>query len=209
MKKMQTIINTPELGELLAPAHPSAEMLEALRLRRSTPVELMDEPGPDTAILTSILTIGARVPDHRRVTPFRFIVFEGDARARFGEILRKAYVQNEPEASENRIACEANRFTRAPVVIAVISAVDKSHRTPEWEQILTSGAVCQNLLLAASASGFAAQWITEWYAFDPQVLAGLGLAEHERVAGFIYIGTARENPKERGRPDLAAITTHY
>jgi len=209
MKKMLKIINTPALGEFLAPAHPSEEMLDALRLRRSTPVELLEEPGPDAETLSSILTIGARVPDHRRVTPFRFIVFEGDARARFGEVIRKAYVQNEPEASENRIACEVNRFMRAPVVVAVISAVDKSHRTPEWEQVLTSGAVCQNLLLAASANGFAAQWITEWYAFDTHVLAGLGLAGHERVAGFIYIGTARENPKERGRPDLDAITTYF
>jgi nitroreductase len=206
---MKKIMNNPALGDILPSAHPSTEMLEALRLRRSAPADLLGEPGPDEETLSSILTIAARVPDHRRVTPFRFIVFQGEARARFGETLARAFVQNEPDAEEKRIECEGNRLTRAPVVIAVISAVNKSHRTPEWEQILSAGAVCQNLLLGASASGFAAQWLTEWYAYDADVLAGLGLEDNERVAGFVYIGTARENPKERARPDIEAITTYY
>ena len=116
---------------------------------------------------------------------------------------------NEPAAEEKRIAIERNRFMRAPLVVAVISSVNRAHRTPEWEQILTSGAACQNLLLAASAYGFAAQWLTEWYAFDESVLAALSLDDNERVAGFVYVGTAKENPKERARPDVAAITSRY
>ncbi|WP_375203285.1 nitroreductase family protein [Hyphococcus sp.] len=180
-----------------------------LRMRRSTPADLLTGPGPDAAQLQDILTIAARVPDHRRVVPFRFIVFEGDARARFGAVLKEAYLANEPEAGEARATCEANRFLRAPVVVAVISKTNPDHRTPEWEQVLTSGAVCQNMLLAASAYGFAAQWLTEWYAYDDKALASLGLEPGEKVAGYVYIGTAKEGPKERGRPDMPAIISHW
>lgn len=199
----------PELGESLPSAHPSTDTLALLRRRRSTPADHLGEPGPDAETLADIITIAARVPDHRRVTPFRFIIFEGEARAQFGEILRAAFVANEPGAEDKRIACEQNRFLRAPTIVAVISAVDENHRTPRWEQELTAGAVCQNLLLAASAHGFAAQWLTEWYAFDRTVASGLGLEPTERVAGFIYLGAASEEPKERGRPDIAAITTRF
>ncbi|MEM9616482.1 MAG: nitroreductase [Pseudomonadota bacterium] len=199
----------PKLGESLPATHPSEDALSLLRLRRSTPADFLKAPGPDATALSDILTIAARVPDHRRVTPFRFVVFQGEARTRFGEVLEKAFIANEPGAEEGRIAIERNRFQRAPVVVAVISSVNREHRTPEWEQVLSAGAACQNLLLAASAHGFAAQWITEWYAYDAQVSEALMLKDSERIAGFVYIGTAREEPKERGRPDLALITQYY
>lgn len=206
---MAESLKYPELGDALAPAYPSEEMLKMLRTRRSTPADYLTGPGPGAAQLDDILTIAARVPDHRRVVPFRFIVFEGEARVRFGAALKAAFIKNEPEADSAKAAFEENRFLRAPVVIAVISKTDPDHRTPEWEQILSAGAVCQNMLLAASAHGFAAQWLTEWYAFDNNALAALGLQEREKVAGFIYIGTAKENPKERGRPDMSAIISHW
>ncbi|MEO1252466.1 MAG: nitroreductase [Pseudomonadota bacterium] len=200
----------PELGDEMAPAHPSLEAIELLRLRRSTPADCLGEPGPDAATLDAMLTIAARAPDHRRVTPFRFITFTGEARARFGETLGDAFRANQGEdASEARLAAEQQRFLRAPVVVAVISSVNPDHRTPEWEQVLTAGAVCQNLLLAASAHGFAAQWITEWYAYDAAVAAALDLDRHEKVAGFIYIGTAKEPPKERARPVMRDIVRKY
>ncbi len=199
----------PEFGAELPPAHKSAEALELLALRRSTPADHLSGPGPDNAQLDLMLRIAARVPDHRRVTPFRFILFEDEARAAFGKILRAQYVANEPDVTETRAECEQNRFMRAPVVVAIVSSVNPEHRTPEWEQILTAGAVCQNLLLAANASGFAAQWLTEWYAFDAAVLKALGLSENERVAGYVYIGTAKEHPKERARPDMDAIVSRY
>lgn len=169
----------------------------------------MDGPGPDTVALDAILSIAARVPDHRRVTPYRFILFEGDARARFGQVLKEAFLANEPNAEAHRVSYEENRFLRAPVVVAVVSSVDPNHRTPEWEQIMSAGAVCQNMLLAASAHGYAAQWLTEWYAFDEKALSALSLGEHERIAGFIYIGTAKEDPKERARPVMADIVSRY
>ena len=199
----------PELGDTLPACCPCPETIELLRLRRSTPADFLGEPGPDPQTLDSILEIAARVPDHRRVTPFRSILFEGEARKRFGELLERRHAENEPDAGETRQNYERDRFLRAPVVIAVISSVNADHKTPEWEQVLTAGAVCQNMLLAASAYGFAAQWITEWYAYDEQVLAALGLGENERVAAYMYIGTAKEDPKERARPDLNAIVSRY
>lgn len=201
--------NYPEMGEALAPCHPSEETLRMLRRRRSCPADFLEGPGPDAAALTDILAIAARVPDHRRVVPFRFIVFEGEARARFGAALKAAFLNNEPGADEAKAAYEENRFLRAPVVVAVISKADPSHRTPEWEQVLSAGAVCQNMLLAASAHGFAAQWLTEWYAYDEGALSALGLEQGEKVAGFVYIGTAKEDPKERGRPDMASIISYF
>ncbi len=203
------MLKLPELGEALPAAHPGAHAIEMLWRRRSTPADFLGSPGPDEKALRTMLTIAARVPDHRRVTPFRFVIFEGDARARFGKVLRNAFAANEPEAEDQRVDCEQNRFMRAPVVIAVISSVSPAHRTPEWEQILSAGAVCQNLLLAASAHGFAAQWITEWYAYDEQVISALGLGENERIAGFIYVGTAKEDPLERARPIMDAIISRY
>lgn len=202
-------MKNPELGDEMPPAQPSAAAVDLLRLRRSTPADFMTGPGPDSETLEAILTIAARAPDHRRVVPFRFIVFEGDARARFGDVLKNAFLSNEPDADDKRAEYEKNRFLRAPVVVAVVSSVDRNHRTPEWEQVLSTGAVCQNMLLAASAHGFAAQWITEWYAYDEKVTSALGLSAQERIAGFVYIGKAKENPKERARPDLKAITSRY
>lgn len=199
----------PELGETLPSCFPSDATLDMLRRRRSCPVEFMTGPGPDPRQLTDILTIAARVPDHRRVSPFRFILFEGEARKAFGEKLKAAFLDNEPEAAADRAAFEANRFLRAPVVVAVVSSPDLAHKTPEWEQRLSAGAVCQNMLLAASAHGFAGQWLTEWYAYDDSIRAALGLGAAEKIAGFVYIGTAAEDPKERGRPDMTALVSRF
>lgn len=202
-------MKAPEFGESLPSAQPSTEAVRLLALRRSTPADFLGPPGPDAETLRDILKIAARVPDHRRVTPFRFIVFAGDARARFGDKLAAAFLANEPEADATRVEYERKRFLRAPVVVAVLSCVDRAHRTPEWEQRMTAGAVCQTLLLAASAHGFAAQWITEWCAYDENVMRALGVGEDERVAGFVYMGTAREEPKERVRPDMESVISYY
>lgn len=199
----------PAFGEPLSPAHPSEETLALLDRRRSTAADLLGAPGPSADQLAQILRIAARVPDHRRVVPFRFIIIEGEARLRAGDVLAKAFQANEAEAAAERVEKERNRFLRAPVVVAVISCVDKDHRTPEWEQVLTVGAVCQNMLIAASASGFAAQWLTEWYAFDKTVETAFSLGVDERFAGFIYIGTAREDPKERMRPVVSDIISQF
>lgn len=189
----------PEPGEALAPANPSLDTLTLLARRRSTVAKNMAEPGPDAVQLETLLRIGARTPDHGKLFPWRFIVFEGEARARFGGLLESRLRELEPDGPEERYELERNRFLRAPVVIAVISDVAENHKIPEWEQVLSAGAVCQNLLIGASALGFAAQWLTEWYAYDQVVKTALGLAPNERVAGFIYVGSAICDAEERPR----------
>ncbi len=199
----------PAFGAPLPAAHPSDETIALLWRRRSTPADFLGAPGPDAETLKAILTIAARAPDHRRVTPFRFVVFEGEGRKRFGEALADAFVKDNPEAEQRRIECERNRFMRAPTVVAVISSPNPDHKTPLWEQTLTAGAVCQNMLIAASAYGFAAQWITEWYAYHDEIREALTLSKDEQVAAYIYIGSAKEDPKERARPVIEDIVTRF
>jgi nitroreductase len=187
----------------------SESVLNFLLARRSVVANKLGAPGPDAQQLRKILTAAARVPDQKNLAPWRFILFEGEARAAFGQVLSNACKLNEPDASGTRLETEAGRFLRAPVVVAVISSPVDNPAVPEWEQILSAGAACQNMLMAANAAGFSGQWITEWYAFDEQVCAALGLKEGERVAGFVYIGTAQEKPEERDRPDIDEITTPW
>lgn len=198
---------TPQQGQELAPAHPSKEALTLLLKRRSTTAGNLAGPGPDESQLATILTAASRVPDHRKLAPFRFIVMTGEARRKAGVALGEATRADHPDFPEERVTFEAGRFLRAPVVVAVVSSVKQDGKTPEWEQILCAGAVCQTMLIAASASGFAGQWLTEWYAYDARVLKSLGLTGDERIAGFVYLGTAAENPLERARPDLESLVT--
>ena len=203
------MINVPELGSACAPHHASEETLQLLAKRRSTAAAGLRGPGPSAEDLRQMLAIAARVPDHRGVNPFRFVVFEGEARIKAGAVIAEAFKRNQPGAEDAAVAMEAKRFERAPVVVLVVASLNLAHKTPEWEQTLTAGAVCQNLLIAASASGFAAQWLTEWYAYDDEVLRAFGLGETERVAGYVYIGTAAEPPLERPRPELDALISRF
>lgn len=199
----------PELGEDLEAFTASPQTLKLLARRRSTVANAMGEPGPSPDELRDILRLAARVPDHGKLSPWRFITFEGEAREFFGNVLRKCTLMENPDAPEELLDFEAARFTRVPVVVAVISRVKEKHKIPVWEQELSAGAVCQNMLIAASAMGFAVQWLTEWYAFDENVKAAMGLKPGERVAGFIYIGTATEVPQERVRPDMDVLVTKW
>ena len=167
----------------------------------------MCKPGPDKAQLAQILKAGARVPDHGKLFPWRFIIFEGDGRERAGDILAaaaKADGERDKQVEEERA-----RFLRAPVVIGVISSAREQHKIPVWEQEISAGAVCQNILVAATALGFAGNWLTEWYAYHPAVRDGLGLKSGERVAGFIYLGTAKDPLEERPRPEMDMITCWF
>ncbi|WP_246479374.1 nitroreductase family protein [Kaustia mangrovi] len=183
--------------------------LSLLATRRSTPVALMGEPGPEGDALTAILKAAARVPDHGKLAPWRFILFRGGAREAIGEVLQARYRALHPDASGETLAFECGRFLRAPVVVGVVSTARAHPKIPEWEQVLSAGAVCQNMLISAAAMGYAAQWLTEWYAFDEETVRAMGLDEGERIAGFVYMGTAREAPMERPRPDLDALVSEY
>jgi nitroreductase len=186
----------------------SRDALELLLTRRSVKAGMLVEPGPSPEQLTTILTAAVRVPDHKKLAPWRFIVFQGAARAAFGEVLVRACTAEEKEPpSAVRLETERTRLLRAPCVVAVVSRVTPNPAAPEWEQVLSCGAVCFNLCLAANAMGFATCWLTEWYSYSPAVRTALKLADNERVAGYIYIGTAKEQPEERERPDLARIAT--
>ncbi len=193
---------TPEFGATLPPAHNSKQTLELLLQRRSVVAKNMAEPGPSDEEITTLLTIAARVPDHGKLAPWRFILFQGDRRLDFGELLRARWLALHPDASEEILSIEKNRFVRAPLIVGVVSTVLENHKIPEWEQQLCAGAACQNMLIAANALGYAGQWITEWYAYDGEIASALGLVASERIAGFIYIGTAQEAPQERKRPSL-------
>ena len=188
----------------------SQDTLELLLKRRSSKAAMLAEPGPTPQQLETILTAASRVPDHKKLEPWRFILFEGDARGAFGRVLLNACIAEEKETpSAARLETERTRLLRAPTVVAVISRVTPNPGAPEWEQILSSGAACFNLCLAANALGFGTCWITEWYSYSRAVSAALGLVANERVAGFVYIGTAKEGQPERDRPQLAKVVTRW
>ena len=183
------------------------DTLRLLSTRRSVAPHLLTGPGPGAEELETLLTIAARVPDHGRLVPWRFIVLQGEARHRIGEVIAAAFKAAQPEADEARIAPERERLARAPLVVAVVSRAGPHVKIPEWEQMLSAGAVCMSLVIGANALGYATSWLTEWYAFDRRVLDALGLASDERIAGFVHIGRPAEPPVERQRPDMAEIVT--
>lgn len=187
----------------------SAGPLQLLKSRRSGSAKAMSGPGPSDTQIREMLACASRVPDHGKLFPWRFIVFADDARAKFGEVLVSALRKVEPNPTEERQAQERGRFLRAPVVIAVVSRSKSGLPIPEWEQVLSAGACCQTLLVAAHAMGFVAGWITEWYAYDQTVREELSLSAEERIAGFIYIGQPKEPLADRPRPDLDAIVKYY
>jgi nitroreductase len=178
-------------------------LIDFLSHRRSNLAKVISEPGPSEAILNTLLEIAARVPDHRKLAPWRFVVFKGQARADFGQYIAAEFMKDNPTAPLDRSVFEGQRLLRAPLVVGVISSpVDCPRGTPKWEQELSAGAVCFNLCLAAQAHGFGAQWLTEWYAYNGAVNAALGLSESEKVAGYIYIGTPDLPATERARPKV-------
>ena len=184
------------------------DLLDLLRTRRSIPPQNLEGPGPSGAELDDLLTIAARVPDHGRLVPWRFLVIAGEARQRIGEGIAAAFSADEPNAPAERVAIERSRLARAPLVVAVVSRARPHAKIPEWEQVMSAGAVCMNLVVAANAMGYGTAWLTEWIAFDRRVLDGLGLAPDETVAGFVHIGRASERPADRARPALTDIVTH-
>ncbi|SDR57276.1 Nitroreductase [Rhizobiales bacterium GAS191] len=183
--------------------------INLLSVRRSVGPNFLGEPGPSSAQLDTLLKIGSRVPDHGKLAPWRFIVFEGAARDKAGEVIARHFVEANPGSDASRIAAERSRLSRAPLVIGVVSRAAPHPKIPDWEQVLSAGAVCMNLVTAAHALGFSASWITEWYAYDRRVLADLGLSPQERMAGFVHIGTATSPSPDRPRPALEQIVTRF
>jgi nitroreductase len=184
-------------------------VLGHLLTRRSVSAGKLHEPGPNAKQLEIILRCAARVPDHKKLAPWRFIVFAGEARVRIGETLANICRANEPEASPDRLNIERERFSRSPVVVGVVWSPRPHPGAPDWEQMLSTGAVCMNLIHGACALGFSCHWLSEWYTYDRAVADVLGLAPDEKLAGFIHIGTPLAPPEERERPDIQQITTYF
>jgi len=185
------------------------DAIELLKIRRSVKPREMSEPGPSPAELETILTIGARVPDHGKLTPWRFIVFEGDARVRAGEVIARVFTRKNPQATAADIEVEKHRLTDAPLVIGIVSFTKPHPKVPPWEQELSAGASAMNMVTAATALGYGACWLTGWFAFDRDVLDELGLKADEKLAGFIHIGTRTKPNEDRPRPALSDIVTRF
>jgi nitroreductase len=182
----------------------------ALAARRSTPSRLLGTPGPDRNALLRMLEAAVRVPDHGRRVPFRFITIQGDARHRLGEELERIARERDPDAPAAVLEKDRQRFSHAPLVVAVVAVLDpEDEKIPAQERLLSAGCVCFSLLVAAQSEGFGAQWLTGWPSYDEQVLARLGLSADERIAGFIHIGTASGEVPERERPDPEALLSDW
>ena len=188
----------------------SQQVFDFLAHRSSTPIAALKEPAPEGDELRAILQVAARVPDHGKLVPWRFIIYRGQARYDIGEFLAQRAEALEGPMPEARKDKERERFTRAPLVIGVVfSPVDTPKNIPEWEQFLSAGAATMNLCLAANALGYGSNWISNWYADDAEARAFLGLAPQERVAGFVHIGTASIERNERPRPALDDVVSDY
>ncbi len=187
---------------------PSPETIDLLLTRRSVVAAKQSEPGPTAAELDIILRCATRVPDHAKLTPWRIQVVQGEARERLGALFANVFRENNPDAREEKVAVEYQRPLRAPLVLIVSTKINHKAPIPHWEQILSGGAVCQNILIAATALGYASQWLSEWPNYDETIKDALGITRTDEILGFIYIGSASEKPKERPRPILEDVVEY-
>lgn len=185
------------------------DLAEHLRTRRSARVIDLSTPGPTAAERDTLLSLAARTPDHGKLVPWRFIVFEGEGRHAAGRAIAAIFAADHPAASAEDLAAEAGRLARAPLVVAVVSRAAPHPKIPEREQLLSAAAVTMNLCHAAFALGFAATWLTEWIGYDRRCLDAFGLQPHETIVGFVHIGTRLRTLEERPRPALADIVTRF
>ncbi len=184
-------------------------LLQFLKTRKSASAKAMAGPGPDAAQLQEILTIAIRVPDHGKLNPWRFVLFEGSARGDVGELFAKRYAALHPDYPAENVAFQKGLFERAPLVVVVVSTAAQHVKIPIWEQQMSAAAVCFNLVLAAQAHGFDAQWQSDWIAYDDGAKIAMGISAVENVAGAIYIGTTSVPLEDRPRPDVSALATRW
>jgi len=185
------------------------DALEFLKTRKSISASFLAMPGPSDAELAEILAIASRVPDHGKLTPWRFILFKGDAGQKAGVLLAGLFAVRNPSADAKQLEEERNRLSRAPLVVAVVSRAAAHPKIPEFEQLLSAGNAAMGLLLAAYAFGYAAQWTTGWVAYDADAGRILGLLPGERFVGFVHVGTSTVPSVDRPRPSLADIVSEW
>ncbi|MFK8251383.1 nitroreductase family protein [Ancylobacter terrae] len=196
------------------PAEPLAipactAMLERLAARRSVPLRTLAGPGPTPGELERMLTLATRVPDHGQLVPWRFILIEGEARRALGAKLDALYARQQPEMAAGKGDMWTLYLARAPLTIVLVSRPDPASKVPVWNQQLSAGAAGMALTVAASALGFATQWLLKWPGRDREAAALLGVGDGERVAGFIHVGRPTRTAPERPRPALARVVTRW
>lgn len=187
----------------------TSSVLSLLRTRKSASAKAMREPGPTAAQLAEVLSLAVRVPDHGKLAPWRFILWEGDSRKDFGAVIAARWQALHPDHGPESLDFMRGLFLRAPAVLAVVSTAADHPKIPLWEQQLSAGAVCMNILTAATALGLGCQWNTDWVAYDGEIARAMGLKAHEKVAGLIYLGTPAAPLEDRPRPDAASLLTRW
>jgi nitroreductase len=202
-------VRKPRQIVVMTQLNDKSSLLAFLKTRKSASAKAMGGPGPSAAQLQDMLSIAVRVPDHGKLNPWRFVVFEGDARGQVGEKFAARFAALHPEYPADSVAFQKGLFARAPVVVAVVSTAAVHAKIPVWEQQMSAAAVCFNLVLAAQALGFDAQWQSDWVAYDDGAKAAMGITGDEKVAGIIYIGTSTVALEDRPRPDAQTLTTMW
>ena len=187
----------------------TSPVIDFMLARKSAPIPALQEPAPSDAEIETMLTIASRVPDHGRLEPWRFILYRGDARMRIGEMLAELAERREGPLTEGRRQQELARFSRAPLVIGVVSVPRETVKIPDWEMFLSGGAAAMNLMIAANALGYGTNMITNWYSDTEEGRRILGLAPQERVIGFVHVGTLAGEAPERPRPDVSKLYADY
>lgn len=187
----------------------TSSILALLATRKSASAKAMTEPGPTPEQLAEILKLAVRVPDHGKLAPWRFILWEGEARAAFGDVMKARWQQLHPEHGAQTLEFVRALFLRAPTIIGIVSSAAEHPKIPVWEQQLSAGAVCMNILYAATALGIGCQWNTDWVVYDAEIAAAMGLAAHEKLAGLIYLGTPSAPYEDRPRPDPQSLLTRW
>lgn len=185
-----------------------SSILSLLESRRSGKPRELVGLGPTAEELERILTIAARVPDHGKLHPWRFVTVADDQRDALAALLRQALTEEDPEARDAHFAAENEFAHYAGQLVVLISAPIEKHKIPVWEQQLSCGTVGMNLLLAAHALGYVAGWVTGWRAYSPKVNAAF-CGPGERIAGFIFIGHAARELEERERPTFAEVVSEW
>lgn len=181
-------------------------LVDYLRTRRSTTSVGLGKPGPSDGALRAMVEMASRVPDHGKLAPWRFVSLAPPARHRLKNEIDGLRMELHP-GDEPKMDGETAKLLHGPALVMVVSTAAPHVKIPEWEQVLSAGAACYNLLLAANAHGYEAQWLTAWYVYEVQGRALLGLESHERIAGLIHIGTGLATKTERDRPSLDDIYT--
>ncbi len=186
----------------------TSSTLDLLRTRRSGKPRDMIEPGPSDAELRTILEAAIRVPDHGKLTPWRFIVVNRHDRDRLSNLLTSAYRAEKPTAGRLEIEAIGQFAHHAPTLLVVLSTPVRASKIPVWEQELSVGAACMNLLTATHASGFVGSWQTGWPAYSDAVRDTFG-SVGDRIAGFLFIGSPKQGLEERPRPDYDSIVKNW